>query len=342
MGFLHYQFLNNTVINWLVAVVAFVVILSVLLFLRNKALNVITARAQGTASHLDNVFVEVMSQTRLYAMLALAIYMASLILVLPDNTTTFIRTTLVILLLLQVAVWGNGLVSTLVSREVRRRVDANDQSSTTVNLLGFFARVGLWSVILLLVLDNLPNVNVNTLIASLGISGIAVAFALQQILGDIFSSVSIALDKPFVIGDSIYLDEKIQGTVEKIGLKSTRLRSLSGEQIIISNSDLLNSRIKNYKRMNDRRVEFRLRVDSHAPVETLMRVPALVQEVIMAQDHVRFDRAHFTQIGSYSYDFDIVYTILSPDYQLYKDIQQNINLAVLNRFELEGIPLALM
>lgn len=340
MDILQREFMGNPLLNWLIAVLAFLVTLVVLLFLRGSALRRVRQSAGATQNQVDDVFVDVLGHTRLYAMLALGVYLGSLVLVLPENAITFLRTTVIILLLVQVAVWGNSLVTLVVAREVRRRVDAGDQSSTTVSLLGFFARVALWSVIVLVVLDNLPNVHVDSLIASLGITGIAVAFALQRILSDIFSSISIALDKPFVIGDAITLGDE-EGTVEHIGLKSTRLRSLSGEQIIISNSDMLNSRIKNYKRMTERRVKFNLKIDAATPVEQLTRIPALLEEVIAAQENVRFDRAHFNVIGNFYYDFEVVYWVLSPEFRLYKDTQQAINLAVLNRLQQDGIQVAM-
>ncbi len=339
MEFLYREVFGNPLLNWLVALLTFFVVFVGFAFLRSALLRRIQARAQSTRSGMDDVVAHVLSTTRVFGMFALAVYLASLALVLPPNGALYLRTAMVILLLLQMALWGNSFVSEMVAREVRRRVRNDDQSSTTVNLLGFFARVALWAVVVLLVLDNLPNVRVDTLVASLGVTGVAVAISLQRILGDVFSSISIALDKPFVIGDYIIVDE-LQGTVEAIGLKSTRVRSLYGEQIIVSNSDLLNSRIKNYKRMVDRRVEFHLKVAGNMSVEALMRIPRLVQELILAQEQVRFDRAHFDAIGDGFYDFEVVYWVLSPDYTLYKDIQQNINLAILNRFQQEGILLS--
>lgn len=341
MEFLYFEYFGNPLLNWLIALLTFLLIFLILLFVRGSVLNRLRERAAVTPNTTDDLVVEVLGKTRLFGILALAVYLSSLVLVLSPNATVFIRTGMIILLLIQLAIWANSLVTVMVTREVRRRVRLNDQSSTTVNLLGFFVRVALWALIVLVVLDNLPNVRVDTLIASLGVTGVAVAISLQRILGDIFSSISIALDKPFVIGDYIIVGD-LQGTVENIGLKSTRVRSLYGEQIIISNSDLLNSRIKNYKRMIDRRVEFHLKVDRSMPVENLMRIPRLVQELIMTQENVRFDRAHFDAIADNFYDFEVVYWVLSPDYSLYKDIQQNINLAVLNRFAQEDIRLALL
>jgi small-conductance mechanosensitive channel len=194
-------------------------------------------------------------------------------------------------------------------------------------------------VALLLALDNIPGIEVDALIASLGIGGIAVALAAQNILGDLFASLSIVLDQPFVIGDSITVGEYV-GTVEHIGLKSTRVRSLTGEQLIFSNSDLLNSRIRNYGRMEERRVSFTLGVTCQTPYEKLVEIPGMIQEIIAAQPQTRFGRAHFKAYGDFSLNFEIVYCMLTSDYDVFMDIQQGINLEILRRFAEEGIELA--
>jgi small-conductance mechanosensitive channel len=196
----------------------------------------------------------------------------------------------------------------------------------------------LWTIILLVALDNL-GFNVTTLIAGLGISGIAIALAVQNILGDLFSSFSIVLDKPFVIGDFIIIDEYL-GTVEYVGIKTTRIRSLSGEQLIFSNSDLLKSRIRNFKRMFERRVVFSVSVVYGTSHENLVKIPKMIREIILNQDRVRFDRAHFKEYGAYSLNFEIVYWIQNPDYNVYMDTQQNINLAIYEQFNREGIQFA--
>lgn len=340
MQVLSLQFIGNTLLNWIVAAVIFILAFSFVVILKNKALMRMKQTPAQHVPRVNDIVFDLISQTHLYAIFGLALYLASLVLNLSANAAVFLRTGTLILLLLQIAVWGNRSITLTVTHEVRRRVSINDQSSTTINLLGFFAKVILWTIILLGVLDNLPNFHVDSLIASLGITGIAVAISVQRILSDLFASLSIALDKPFVIGDFIIVDQ-IQGTVEDVGLKSTRIRSLFGEQIVMSNSDLLNSRVRNFKRMVDRRVAFQLKIAADVPMEKLLRIPPLVQEIIQTQSSVRFDRAHFESIGDYFYNFEIVYYVLSPSYTLYMDLQQNINLAILNRFQEESIHLAM-
>jgi small-conductance mechanosensitive channel len=185
--------------------------------------------------------------------------------------------------------------------------------------------------VLLLALDNL-GVDITALVAGLGVGGIAVALAVQNVLGDLFASLSITLDRPFVLGDFIIVGDYL-GNVERIGVKSTRLRSLGGEQIIVSNADLLNSRVRNYGRMDERRVLFTLGVTYETPRKKLERIPAMVREIIEHQQHARFDRCHFAKYGDFALGFEAVYYVLSPDYNLYMDIQQAINFAIHAAFE---------
>jgi small-conductance mechanosensitive channel len=196
----------------------------------------------------------------------------------------------------------------------------------------------LWLAILLLALDNL-GFNVTALIAGLGVGGVAVALAVQNILGDLFASLSILIDKPFVVGDFIVIDDYM-GSVEHVGLKTTRVRSLSGEQLVFSNSDLLKSRLRNYGRMFERRVVFTLGVTYQTPREQLKQIPAILKAAVEAQERTRFDRSHFAKYGDFSLNFETVYYVLGPDYTLYMNIQQAINLYVHEQFEQAGIDFA--
>lgn len=237
----------------------------------------------------------------------------------------------IVVLMLQVALWANRMVTVAVERAFEQHRSKDPSGATHLMLAGLVARVLVWSIAILLTLDNL-GFDITTLMASLGIGGIAVALAVQNILGDIFSSVSIALDKPFVIGDFIVVDGYM-GTVEYVGMKTTRLRSLGGEQIIFSNTELLKNRIRNYKRMQERRIQFEFGVAYETPTEMLERIPQLVKEIVSADGlSTRFDRAHFKSYGDSALQFEVVYYVLSADYGTYMDIQQTINMALLKRF----------
>jgi small-conductance mechanosensitive channel len=207
-----------------------------------------------------------------------------------------------------------------------------------MDFVGFLMRLVVWAAVLLLLLDNL-GVNVTTLIAGLGVGGIAVALAAQNVLGDLFASLSIVLDKPFVVGDFIAVAD-FMGSVEHVGLKTTRLRSLSGEQVIFSNTDLLGSRIRNYGRMFERRVVSSIGVTYQTPAAKLRRIPEIIREIVQGQSKVRFDRAHFHKLGDSSLGFEFVYYVLTADYNHYMDVQQNINLALLEKLAEEGVEFA--
>lgn len=195
-----------------------------------------------------------------------------------------------------------------------------------------------WGLALVLLLDNL-GVKISALVTGLGIGGIAVALAAQTVLGDLFNYFTIFFDRPFEIGDFIIIDTYL-GTVEHIGLKTTRLRSLSGEQLVISNTDLTSSRVRNYKRMERRRIVFQFRVSYETPLELLKEIPGLVAEIIKTIPGTAFDRAHFFSYGEYSLVFEVVYYVLSGDYNQYMDIQQTINFELREAFDQRGIAFA--
>ena len=229
-----------------------------------------------------------------------------------------------------------ALVSFVISKYVEKTKDID--ASNRIRPLFAFLNFVIWIVGLLFLLDNL-GFEVSTIIAGLGISGIAVALAAQAILGDLFSYFVIFFDKPFEIGDFIIFDDK-KGVVEKIGIKSTKVRSLSGEIIVVSNSNLTNARLHNYKKMERRRVAFTIGVTYQTKPEHLKYIPTKVKEVIEAIELTEFDRCHFNNYGNFSLDFEIVYYVLSNDYKIYMDIQQEINLTLYEDFAEKGIEFA--
>jgi small-conductance mechanosensitive channel len=226
-------------------------------------------------------------------------------------------------------------VNQLFSRLV---TDDSGAETARIRPLRSVATVIIWLIGVLFLLDNL-GFNVSAVVAGLGIGGIAIALAAQALLGDLFAYFVILFDRPFELGDFLIFGD-ILGSVEHIGVKTTRLRSLSGEQIVVSNSDLTNSRVRNYKRMQERRVLFSIGVVYDTPASVLEQIPAMVREIIEGDERVRFDRAHFASYGDWCLRFDIVYYVLSPDYNVYMDIQQLINLAIFRRFEAENISFA--
>jgi small-conductance mechanosensitive channel len=274
--------------------------------------------------------------TRLF-MVAVAIYLAVRWLQVPDRLNRFIGIGMLVIVWLQIALWGTAAVKHLI--ETRRGQQlAGAEGAASLNILRFVAITAVWSVAFLMMLANV-GVEIMPLIAGLGIGGIAVALAVQNLLGDLLASLSIALDKPFKVGDFLVLGEE-KGTVEFIGIKSTRLRSLSGEQIVLSNGDLLKSRVRNYKLLFERRIAFTIGIAYETPRELIKKVPGMIEEAIRAQPKTRIDRVHFASFGEYALLFEAVYFVLDPEYGTYMNIQQAINLQLLDEFERHGIEFA--
>lgn len=338
MNWLDRTLYGNPLLDWLIAVAVATTLLAGLWFGRRVLAGWLHVRAPRTAKPLDDYALALVGRTHFLFLLVLALYIGLHGVSLPPRTERLVGHVTLVTLLLQVALWGHHVIGLWKARLLRARGTVDGGLISSMGFIGFLGRVALWSVVVLMILDNL-GANITALVASLGIGGVAVALAVQNILSDIFASLSIALDKPFVIGDFIIVDNEM-GTVEHIGLKTTRLRSLSGEQIVCSNNDLLKSRLRNYKRMFERRVEFRFNVHTQTPPERLEAIPGAVRQIIEAQPKTRFDRAHFKEFGESFLTFEAVYYVLDADYNLYMDIQQAINLALMRRLAADGVGFA--
>jgi small-conductance mechanosensitive channel len=238
---------------------------------------------------------------------------------------------------IQSAIWGSALIKFWIS-QVRAGEVSNTATASAYGIIAFFSRLVLWGGIVLWLLSNL-GVNITALVAGLGVGGIAMALAVQSILGDVLNSVTIVLDKPFEVGDFIVVDSYM-GTVEHIGIKTTRVRSLQGEQIVFSNTDLIHSRVQNLKRMQERRVLFSFTVVYQTPVDKLEAIPGMVREIIESLDQIRCDRVHFKSFGDSALNYEVVYYVGTRDFNAYMDVQQRINLELCRRFEREGIEFA--
>ena len=328
----------NTLRQWLIALAVLGGVFVGLSLLRRVLIRRLGAIATRSATRVDDIGVDLVRRTRAYFLFGVALYAASRFLVLTDQARSVIQLLIVGVVLVQAGRWGNGLVGFAVEQYLRRSEDADSGARATVQAVGYAARFALWAILLVTALGAF-GIDVTALITGLGIGGIAIALAVQNILGDLFAALAIVLDKPFVVGDFIIVDN-VMGTVEHVGLKTTRIRSLGGEQIIVSNNDLLKSRIRNYKRMEQRRIVFSVDVTYDTPADLVARVPAIIREVIEQRPLTRFDRSHFLAFAESALRVETVYWVLDPNYNKYADIQHAINLELLRRFEAERISFA--
>lgn len=288
---------------------------------------------------LSHVLAKVLAGTSNLLLLLASLLVGLSMLDLPERWLTRVSSLWFVVAALQIGLWANRAIGLGLNRYfARHRTDGLNQGSALATLAAWGARVLLWSVVVLAMLSNL-GVNITAFVASLGVGGIAVALAVQNILGDLFASLSIAVDKPFEVGDFIVIGP-LAGSVEHVGLKTTRIRSLGGEQIVMANASMISSTIQNYKRLQERRIVFEFGLSYDTPTEAVKKAPAIVEEAIKAQQQVRFDRAHLRGFGKEALEFECVYIVKDPGYNLYMDIQQAINFHLLECFSKVGAKFA--
>jgi small-conductance mechanosensitive channel len=291
---------------------------------------------QKTNTIIDDVIIGALRKTKLLYLLIVSIFVGSIWLSLPSEVRSPLWKVTIVATIIQAGIWVSTALQIWLENYSKDETDGADRM--TMNALSFLGRIALWATVLLLILDNL-GVDVTALVAGLGIGGIAIALAVQNVLSDLFASLSIVLDKPFVPGDFVVVGD-MAGSVEHIGIKTTRIRSISGEQLVFSNTDLLGSRIRNFGRMQERRVVFSLGVTYQTPADKLERIPSLIKAAIESQERVRFDRSHFASYGDSALNFETVYYVESSDYATHMDILQSVNLTIYRSFATEGIEFA--
>ena len=332
--FLHYTFWGNTIYSWLFALgIVVVSVIGIRLF-RYIVLKRLKTWSASTSATWDDLLVIGIERLVVPILYVGFLYFAITTLRLSPKADKVIHIVFMAAFTYCVLRLISAVFRRLLIRVTRHKVKdgAGEQS---VSGLMIVLNVVIWILGIIFLIDNL-GYNVTTLIAGLGIGGIAVALAAQTILGDLFSYFSIFFDKPFEIGDSISIGEQ-SGTVEKIGIKTTRIRTLSGDQLVCSNSDLINSRVNNFKRLETRRIAFMLRVVYNTPIEVLEEIPGLVKNIIDKQTQVEYGRGHLAALGDWSINFEFVYNVLSPDYGVYMDVQHAIYMEIVRIFKERGI-----
>ncbi|NAO30074.1 mechanosensitive ion channel [Pseudomonas syringae pv. dysoxyli] len=337
--FVNYTFLGISLANWIFAgsliVVSFVLARTVIGFFLRR----LRQQSAQPNAHLSHIAVEVLSGTSNTLLLLASILIGVGVLDLPERWLGRVSSLWFVVAALQVGLWINRALALALARYFRRHSTADTyQGSALATLSLWGAKVFLWVVVILAMLSNV-GVNITAFVASLGVGGIAVALAVQNILADVFASLSIAVDKPFEVGDFIVVGS-LSGTVEHVGLKTTRIRSLGGEQIVMANAEMIGSTIQNYKRLQERRIVFELTLTYGCSAQQIREVPQLVERIIRQQKLARFDRCHFRNFGSSALEFETVYIVLDPSYNVYMDVQQAINFAIVDAFAELGVSFA--
>ena len=336
--FLRDPLADNTAQDWLIAAGVFVVMIVVVRAVIGIGLRRVKAIAAKTETDVDDLVTELLEKTKFLFVALVALYVGARSLTLPPEVDDLLSTILVLGFLIQGAFWANGMVNYMLESWARQKFEADPTISTALGSVGFLIRFAVWATFVMLALDNL-GINIGPLVASLGIGGVALALALQGILGDLFASLTIIFDKPFAVGDYIQVGD-LAGTVQHVGLKSTRIRASSGEQLVFSNADLLGSRIRNFQSRQERRCAFTLGVTYDTSSEKLERIPDMIREIIESRENTRFDRSFFMTFGDSALNFETVYYMLVPDFQTYGETHHAINLEIFRTFAEEGIEFA--
>lgn len=330
-------FLGNTVRDW---AIAFAIISGLFIFLwviKSIVVIWIKRAAKRTKTTVDDFLILVIEKYVLPFFYLLSVYFALSYLTFGPRSEQVIKTAMLIAGTYFVVSLITSLIAYLITSYVETR-DGADVKKKQVRGIIIISKVFVWIAGIVFLIDNF-GYDITTIITGLGIGGIAIALAAQVILKDLFSYFVIYFDKPFEIGDFIVVDDK-SGTVEYIGIKTTRIRSLGGEQLIMSNTDLTDSRVQNYKRLEQRRIAYSIRVSNKTPEEKLKKIPGMIKSIIQSQELLKFDRAHFSMFAESYFNFEYVYFVLSADYNMYMDKQQEINLAIVASFRAEQIEFA--
>ncbi len=338
-NFLKQKFFNNTVSDYLMAIGVFVAGLMIVWALKRLCLNYLKKWSERTPTKFDDFMVKVIEKWLLpviyFGLFYICIHFLKLKPILMKSVDLIGLLLLVYIgIRLLLSIFDYSIDNYLIAK---KKIDLSKQQAIKVVLTAM--KIFIWSLAAVVIMDNL-GIKISPLMTGLGIGGVAVALASQAVLGDMFNYFTIFFDRPFELGDFIIIGDYM-GTVEHIGIKTTRIRSLGGEQLVFSNTDLTNSRVRNYKRMEQRRVVFRFGVTYDTSVERLREIPEVVRRIIENSKDTRFDRAHFASYGDFSLVFEVVYHVLNSDYNQYMDIQQEINLNLKQELTARNISFAL-
>lgn len=332
--FLAREYWGNSVQAYLIALCIIVLGLLLIFTFKRVLLNRLQKWVSKSETEFDDMLVYGLERFGLPILTFTIIYWAIHTLELSAKAEKVVTVITAVVIAYFVIRLVSAIIQNIITSSVRKQENGEVKIKQISGLMIIINSV-IWMLGLVFLLDNL-GYNVTTILTGVGVGGIAIALAAQNIVGDLFNYFVIFFDKPFEVGDSITVDDK-NGTIEYIGLKTTRMRSLTGEQIIISNSDLTKSRVHNFKRQETRRIAFSLNVRYQTPTEKLKKIPTLIKNIIETEPNTRFDRAHFAKFTEYGLTFEVVYFVMVPDYMKYMDVQQEINLKIMEAFKNEHI-----
>ncbi len=337
MKYLEQVYYNNTILDYLIATGVFVALILVLRIIRKVVLWRLKKWSKKTKTTIDDFIVKAIERAVLPLLNFGAFYLAATTLNLSDKLEKLLHSLSVVV----ITFFALRLVIAAIKYTIEarmRKFDDTESKLKQIKGIMVIIKIVVWILGLVFLMDNF-GYDVTAFITGLGIGGVAIALAAQNILGDLFNYFVIFFDRPFEVGDFIIVDDKL-GTVESIGIKTSRIRSLSGEELVFANSDLTTSRIHNYKRMARRRVLFTLGVTYQTSLENLSVIPDIIKTIITGTEKAEFDRSHFSKYGDFSLNFETVYYVLSTQYNDYMDIQQSINLRIYEEFKKRGIEFA--
>jgi small-conductance mechanosensitive channel len=331
---------TNTLEEYALALMILIASVTILWVFRLVAVKSLKRFAQRTKTELDDTIVQAIESIQTYFYFLIGIFIALHFLTVAE----IIRTIILYMIIINGVYYIIKLLESLVDYGIKsiakqkKEEEGDEHTASILITVGKAVKVSIWILAVLLLLSNL-GYNISTLIAGFGIGGIAIAFAMQNVLADVFSSISIYFDKPFKVGDFIVVGNDM-GTVKKIGIKSTRIQTLQGEELVMSNRELTETRVRNFRHMERRRITFAFGVTYDTKTEKLKKIPKIIEEITGSIEVVELFRVHFKEFGDSSLNFEVVYYVNDKDYNVYMDTQQKINLSIKERFEKEGIEMA--
>jgi len=330
-------YFGNSIKDWAIAII--IIILGFILFKIIKKIVLVRLQswADKTSTSIDDIIIRGLERSVIPLLYVLLIYTAIKTLTIPEKIMHYINSGFSVAVMFFILRAITSAVNYFILVALKQKKDSEMRQKQARGLIVILT-ITIWILGFIFLLDNL-GYNIATLIAGLGIGGIAIALAAQTILGDLFSYFVIYFDRPFEIGDFVSIGDK-SGTIEFIGLKTTRIRTLAGDQLVCSNTDLTNSRLHNFGRMEKRRVVFKIGVVYQVSTTQLKEIPVLVTDIIKQQENIAFDRGHFIGFGNSSLDFEFVYYVLTADYTAYMNTHQAVLLEIFERFEKENIGFA--